>query len=162
MREQRVVHTIRTLRTAPGRPPLTVEDQVRLVQRRSLGTFALPTAVDAAAPPAQAAIQTVEHLRRGHYITRWIVFCPDCAGAEDGDPADARFFCMSCFNSGCGGRWRRVAYPDDREVIEALVLARSEPGTRAYLPGETLADIRAQNLRLGDPITVVSEVGEEP
>lgn len=160
MDEQRV-HTIRTLRTAPGRPPLTVEDQVRIVQRRSLGMFDLPRELDRVAPPAQAAIQTIEHLRRGHYVTRWIVLCPDCAGAEDGDPADPRFFCMSCFNSGCGGRWRRAIYPEDRAAIEALVLARSEPRARAYLPGETLDDIRAQNLRLGDPIAVASDVSEE-
>ena len=157
---ERRVHTIRTLRAAPGRPPLTIEDQVRIVQRRSLGMFNLPRELDVDASPARAAIQTIEHLRRGNHVTRWIVFCPDCAGAEDGDPSDPRFFCMSCFNSACGGRWRRAVYPEDRAAIEALVLTRSDPATRAYLPGETLAEIRAQNLRLGDSITVASGVGE--
>lgn len=80
---------------------------------------------------------------------RWIAQCPDCSGAEYVWLEAPRFYCVSCRNVRIGGRWRPVALPDDRDEIEAALLARPDPHTRHWMPPETVADLLAENTRQG-------------
>lgn len=75
---------------------------------------------------------------------RWLVCCPDCPGAEDASHEDPRFFCLSCYNGSVGGAIRPVLFPDDREEIERVVLARPARQVSTYEPGETLDDLKRQ------------------
>jgi len=102
---------------------------------------------------------------------RWIARCPDCNGAEDVDPDEPIFYCISCGNFKNNGRPRKVIFPDkkEREAIEKEVLKRpikitgganelerltnavptvlTKKGvlSRSWIPGETAEDIRKQN-----------------
>jgi hypothetical protein len=58
------------------------------------------------------------------------------------------FFCTSCGNASIGGRWRPVAVPADRAEIERLLLARPDPATRSWRPGETTDQLAAENVML--------------
>lgn len=44
---------------------------------------------------------------------RLIVCCPFCMGAEMADPANPRFFCLSCYNEQAGGKWIKVTFPEE-------------------------------------------------
>lgn len=77
---------------------------------------------------------------------RWVVRCPDCAGAEL--MADSGlFFCCNCRNQAVGHAYRRVTPPSktQRAQIEAALLARPEPENRNWLPSESVADLLAEN-----------------
>ena len=82
---------------------------------------------------------------------RWIVQCPSCAGAELVDPADLRFFCLSCYNRAHGGRWLRVTLPAEKPEIEAVLLLR-RPQNQHWQPGETVAKLKAKNKEAGKPL----------
>lgn len=76
---------------------------------------------------------------------RWIVDCPDCGSAEFAFVADARFLCTNCLNATVGGACRPVAFPRNRQAIEAALLLRPVPRTRDWRPGETVAQLRREN-----------------
>lgn len=76
---------------------------------------------------------------------RWVVACDACPSAQVVDPSDRRFFCVRCFNVTNGGRWRPVGWPDTIAAIEAALEVRPVEGTRNWRPGETLADLQAEN-----------------
>ena len=76
---------------------------------------------------------------------RWLVNCPWCSGAEYVNLDDLRFFCCECRNGSAENLPVPVVIPDDREAIEAALLARPDPDSRRWLPGETVADLLAQN-----------------
>lgn len=76
---------------------------------------------------------------------RWIVRCPDCHGAQLTHPADPRFLCNDCGNVGNARAFRPVAWPKDHEKISALLDERAEEALRSWVPGETVADLRAEN-----------------
>ena len=80
---------------------------------------------------------------------RWIAECPDCKGAQLTSPDDRRFMCVECGNAGVGGQWRPVVWPKDHAAISALLDARPAERARNWLPGETGADLRAENKRQG-------------
>ena len=103
------------------------------VQRGRGGRFVLPVEL-AAAPILKAE---VNH-------GRWIVRCPYCAGAELADHADPRFFCLSCYNVGSGGKWLPVQFPGDGRAIEGELLKRPE-ANRNWLPHESVEDLRREN-----------------
>ena len=78
---------------------------------------------------------------------RWLTRCPWCNSANLASRADRRFLCCECGNVGVGGQWVRVVWPDPPTVqqIERVLLARPDPHTRNWLPGETVADLVAEN-----------------
>lgn len=82
---------------------------------------------------------------------RWLVRCPDCAGAEYADPDDPLFWCASCFNVANGGYPRPVGWPRDRGRIEAELLRRpapllpGHPSPRNWEAHETADDLRREN-----------------
>lgn len=146
--------TIRDMHDVPGRPPMTVPDFVRTIQRRRGGGFRLPALDEFAGPPAIAVIEVFDYLRPGNYRTRWGAHCwldydgVPCSGFEDVDPDDPRFYCLSCYNEAIGGAWRRleVPGPDEREKIERVLLARPNVQQRAFIPAGAVAMLRETDL----------------
>jgi len=104
---------------------------------------AAPSRLDRDAAPAEACVNAL-----GQDV-RWVALCPDCAGAEYVWWDDPRFYCVACQNASIGGRWRPVLLPDDRQAIEAALMARPDPSTRHCLPGETVDDLLAENAAYG-------------
>jgi len=106
---------------------------------------------------------------------RWIVKCPDCNGAEDVDPDEPVFYCLTCGNYKNNGYLRPVIFPSkaEREEIEKVLLERpveekaapnelerivgAKPKkaitkngiavrlSRNWKPNETAADLRREN-----------------
>ena len=76
---------------------------------------------------------------------RWIADCPFCSGAEMVHTENLVFFCCECRNRSVGGDFVRVVMPGDAARIEELLVARPAPGNMNWSPGETLADLRADN-----------------
>ena len=76
---------------------------------------------------------------------RWIVVCPDCAGAQFACPDDRRFMCNECANAAVGGFWRPVIWPKERAKIDELLMLRPDPKTRHWVPGESVANLKAEN-----------------
>lgn len=85
---------------------------------------------------------------------RWIADCPACLAhgrtvAQYVWLDQPILFCTRCANAALEGRWRPVIVPAERQDIERLLLVRPDPEQRAWAPGETLADLRAENTTLG-------------
>lgn len=80
---------------------------------------------------------------------RWIVRCPDCAGAQLAFENDPHFLCVDCGNQAIGGAWRPVSWPADRAEIEAVLLRRPDRETRSWRPDESVADLHRQNAEHG-------------
>lgn len=78
---------------------------------------------------------------------RWVVDCPDCAGAQLACKTDHRFMCNECGNVVIGGLWRPVEWPEDKVGlgIEAALKVRP-PANQNWVPGETVDDLLAENL----------------
>jgi hypothetical protein len=76
---------------------------------------------------------------------RWLVDCPvdGCAGAQLASDSDRRFVCVEC----AAGPFE-VEWPLDRDEIEAALNVRPAPN-RNWLPGETVADLLAENAERG-------------
>ena len=113
--------------------------------RRGISSVPLLTEIAGEAEPAQAYVNPD---LAGQ--ARWIARCPDCerAGLTRAEYVWLRqplLFCMECGNAELGRRWRRVEVPAARVEIERLLLARPDPRTRAWVPGETLALLVAEN-----------------
>ncbi len=73
---------------------------------------------------------------------RWLADC-ECKGAElvfD----EGLLVCLSCFNKAHGYQPRRVAFPEERLAIEAL-LERRPLENQNWRPGESLAQLQAEN-----------------
>jgi hypothetical protein len=146
---------VRTLRDE-GR---TWREFAALEARRQRGARVPRDAEFASGPPVIATIESRLIAHQGNWVTRWGAHCrlnygteerPQlCAGYELVDPADPRFMCFSCWNRAARGAWRRVQFPEERERIERLIMARPDPRSRAFLEGETLFDLVVQNGRLG-------------
>lgn len=80
---------------------------------------------------------------------RWIAECPACHGAQLACFEDQRFMCNECGNLAVGGLWRALEWPAARVSIEAVLEARPTVNQN-WLPGETLAELKAENaLHLG-------------
>lgn len=78
---------------------------------------------------------------------RWIAECPDCHGAQLASRADLRFMCNNCANAVIGGLWRPVVWPKDPDKIAALLEERPLAHTRNWTPGESLRDLKAENVQ---------------
>lgn len=117
-------------------------DIAAMLARR--GLLSLPTETATEASPALARVNPLNG------AARWIADCPDCrSAAEYVWLDDPRFLCCRCANRLIGHRWRPVKVPGNRKRIEALLLARPDPETRGWSPGETTAALRTQNAQLG-------------
>lgn len=70
---------------------------------------------------------------------KWVVLC-ECGDAPMASPEwdEAR-----CFN--CGAIFRGLAWPAQRAEIEAELLDRPQAVVRAWLPDESVEDLRQQN-----------------
>jgi hypothetical protein len=82
---------------------------------------------------------------------KWIADCPDCNGAEFVFLEELFFMCAGCLNAGVGNKWRPVVVPTDRKSIEKVILARPLPQNRNWVPGETVAKLKAENVERGLP-----------
>ena len=87
--------------------------------------------------PAVTALAYVNH-------GRWCVDCPfpGCHSSQYASRTDHRFFCVHC-----GRGWVSVTWPDDltTAAIEAALGIRPESTIRNWKPGETVADLDAEN-----------------
>jgi hypothetical protein len=102
----------------------------------------IPIEVDADAPPAYAYVNPLDPVES---VARWIADCPRCrAGAAyvwlEGP---LLMICVAC------GVTSPVVVPAERATIEALLLARPNSAQRAWMPGESLDRLRAENQLLG-------------
>lgn len=90
--------------------------------------------------------QVRAEVNHGH----WIVKCPVCPGAEEADPLEPVFYCLSCGNAENASRVMDVVFPDahERAAIE-LVLLRRPVANRNWRPGERPADLLAENAAHG-------------
>lgn len=82
---------------------------------------------------------------------RWIVDCPDCAGAEFVWLDKPLMMCAECFNVAVERKWRRVVLPNNVAAIETVLKARPIPHTRNWVPGETVSDLKRENKKRGLP-----------
>lgn len=74
----------------------------------------------------------------------WIARCgrPWCTNALALDRGQDLFVCIAA--DGCG--WTGpVMWPNDPDAIERILAMRPVPGTRNWLPGETLANLLEEN-----------------
>lgn len=78
----------------------------------------------------------------------WRVSCPLCAGASVIEP-DEPFFCVDCMMQANDFKPMLVVWPDKRSEIETLLLRRSDPQRRNWLPGETVGDLLKENSEHG-------------
>lgn len=102
--------------------------------------------IDADAVPMTAAIN------HGTWVAR-------CACGAPGVPSpgcvvflDAPLgWCVRCGNAAASGCWRPVLLPpaDERAAIEAVLACRPDIATRNWAPGETVADLVAENAAHG-------------
>ena len=79
---------------------------------------------------------------------RWIAHC-ECGGCEVVDPEAPLFYCFSCYNIADDGKARIATFPDDWDAIEQALMARSDPLTRNFVPGETASRLVAENIEHG-------------
>lgn len=77
---------------------------------------------------------------------RWVVGCPDCAGAQLACRTDPRFMCVECANVTVDGMWRPVVWPKNPDAVDAELAQRRMTKTRNWLPGETVAQLRTERL----------------
>lgn len=92
--------------------------------------------------------QTFAYVNHG----RWLVDCPFCGSTQVAAKTDRRFLCAgtgSCGNAPAGGAFVPVVWPKDTEAIEAVLVNRPDPNTRNWLPGETIKDLRRENVEHG-------------
>lgn len=101
---------------------------------------------------------------------RWLVECdrPGCGGAMLASEQDHRFLCPSCGNADQGGQWRPVVWPTNLPAIAAVLELRIDPATANWTPGETLEELRVENVRHGidpgrsDPAPAQARLGLRP
>jgi hypothetical protein len=122
---------------------------------------------NAPVPPLDYLVGTAAPLvgRVNHGI--WIASCA-CGARGAPTPGGVVFldqpviWCLRCQNGGTGRGWRSVTVPPDEERrrIEAILLCRPNVEDRNWEPGETIADLLAQNAAHGDPVPDVGDVPE--
>lgn len=168
-----LIHTMRTAfatRGEPVEPVMFAEGVLRRTksaieaQLRDVGWVpteklaVLNITLGDPAKPAKAPVKAVVD------ASRWIAHC-ECGGAEHIDPQTRLFMCGACFNAAQKHRWRMVVVPNERTVqaIEKILMFRPNPLTRNWNPGESVAELAAENVAhgfmgIGDEIRI--EAGE--
>lgn len=117
-----------------------------------------PQLADAVPPLDHVVLTATPLVARVNHGT-WIASC-DCGARGIPAPGCVVFvdkqlgWCARCGNQGSGHGWRPVQIPsaDLRNQIEAVLLCRPNVGDRNWEPGESVADLIAQNQEHGDPI----------
>lgn len=89
---------------------------------------------------------------------RWVVECPQmrpfvCRDALQMSPGDPVFRCPTC------GTVADIVWPFDLPMIEELLMARPDPSTRNWEPGETATWLLTENLAHGVEHAVAPELG---
>lgn len=74
---------------------------------------------------------------------RWLADCSLCPGAELVEPGE-RMLCGSC------GAVSTVKWPSEADTIESVLVERPVTN-RFWFPGETVADLRRENIEHGLP-----------
>jgi hypothetical protein len=79
---------------------------------------------------------------------RWVADCPrpGCVNALQLHPGQDLFVCQGMDSCGAVGQ---IEWPPDPSAIAAALNVRPIPRTRNWKPGETLADLMAENLEYG-------------
>lgn len=116
------------------------------VRAHPVGNVVLPNAMERALdhpPSGDPVIAMVNH-------NRWIAQC-ECGGAEVVDPDLPNFYCFSCFNVFNEGYARTVDFPHYHAAIDKVLSLRDDPFTKNWIPGETIGELRAQNIAHGFP-----------
>jgi hypothetical protein len=82
---------------------------------------------------------------------RWIAKCPfpGCRCAEMVDFGRPTYWCNECRNRLTRNRPVRLVIPEERYLIEAVLMRRPEQRFRNWLPGETIAQLEAENAEQG-------------
>jgi len=119
--------------------------EIQTVSRHGYGSLDGYVRAQGVRPPmttgTEARYARVEH-------GRWLVDCPDCNNCLFADPDDRRMFCTVCLNALHGGGWLPVVFPDDVAAFESELLRRPIEN-RNWLPGETLDDLKVENVAFG-------------
>lgn len=110
-------------------------------------------------PPLSETVATARPLVACVNGGNWIARC-DCGGRGVPSPGGIVFaetpvvFCLRCLNGGTGRGWRPVLLPLPglRAEIERVLVCRPHAGDQNWEPGETVADLIAQNVEHGDPV----------
>jgi hypothetical protein len=104
---------------------------------------------DGLALPGLAEVANAEPIIATVHEGRWIVSCPDCrTDHQIAFDQDALYMCANCWNESLGGEWRRVAFPVEREAIEAVLMERRRRVHQNWTAGESLVELREQNQAL--------------
>lgn len=91
----------------------------------------------------------------------WVARCPfaSCGGnAYEGiwrplaDGTPDFFFCCSCGNTESNGARLAIRFASKPESVESILHERPVAHTRNWLPGETIAQLREENLTHGHPV----------
>jgi hypothetical protein len=101
--------------------------------------------------PPTSEVAKVEPLPAILHRDSWIVQCPDCPTAAYVWVDQPLMMCAYCFNVKAGGLWRPVTLPKNREAIEELLSHRAFAYQRNWV-GESIPDLRRENIKNGDPI----------
>lgn len=167
------IHTLETIHDTPGRAHAPAGDmglyvlQLRSVNSRAAREIPPPNPAEPVDEyPVDAEVSTWNP-EGDEWVPRWVGVCRipidagkddageprtvDCGGALVVSHVDPRFYCIRCHNVATGRRWRRVIFPAERELGETVLEAR-HPANRIWEPGETVADLIAQNDRADDPV----------
>jgi len=94
------------------------------------------------------------------YIKRgsWVADCPICKGSQVVEPGEP-FFCVDCLMLWNAGYAQKCWFPrKDRRVIERLLMLRPNPLNRNWLVGETVDQLRAENIEHGLPTDLDNQV----
>lgn len=78
----------------------------------------------------------------------WRVMCPYCSGAIVVEPG-CDFWCPDCAMVGNQGAAMIVEWPVARDAIEYLLLKRPDPANWNWMPGESVDDLRRENILHG-------------
>ncbi len=81
---------------------------------------------------------------------RWVADCPFCSGAEEMATLPMSFFCHACQMAAVQGQAIPALFPApaEAESIERVLAIRPVPN-RNWVPGETVDQLRAENLEHG-------------
>lgn len=112
------------------------------VRKRSAQLNVRPSRIGKPDDPDINAKPAVAYVNHG----RWVADCPSeyCNGAMAIQPGHP-FMCGNCLNAETGHKYRLVAWPKQRGVIEETLSMRPVPEVANWLPTESVGDLRNQN-----------------
>lgn len=125
-----------------------------LFRQRRLGPVMPPPALWAAlhcrsgggayTEPAGDAPGPIVEVRVNH--GRWLAACPFCGSQQHAPLEDPRFYCARCNNAAVGNKFVPVRWPPNTGELERTLAFRPDPKFQNWEPGESVADLRRQDL----------------